>query len=149
LARWRWALFLVVFALAFGCGKGMEVEGESGADDDGDTDDDTGPTEPPPAPVDCWRDGSQENQGKIVLVWEYNTSDYDQVDKFVIDRRKGASGSWDLLIETEDFNTSSAYQQYEDGTAKCGTTYYYRIYASNSAGDSDYCGPFSASFDCQ
>jgi len=137
LARWRWALFLVVFALAFGCGKGMEVEGESGSGDDDATDDDTGPTDPPPAPVDCGRDPS--DYSIVLLTWQYNPSDYDLVDNFEIRRREAGPDDWETIAEPEPNTDTGAYQQYEDDTAECDVTYYYRIYAANSAGYSDYC----------
>ena len=103
------------------------------------------PTEPPPAPIDCWRD--QGDLSIILIYWQYDPADFDLVDNFAIRRKEEGSDEWETIAEPEP-DTGTAYQQYEDDSAECDVTYYYRIYAVNSAGYSDYC-PLSAIRNCE
>ncbi len=139
----RWVLFIVVVALVAGCSSGMEVKGSGGSDEG--ADDDSSSTEPPPAPIDCWRD--QGDLSIILIYWQYDPSDFDLVDNFAIRRKEEGSDEWETIAEPEP-DTGTAYQQYEDESAECDITYYYRIYAVNSAGYSDYC-PLSAIRNCE
>lgn len=139
-----WMLLLFVIALFFGCSEGMSVKGEGSDTDDDTDDDDTGPTDPPPAPLECWRDTS--DLSVIVLVWRYNAEDLELVDKFVIKRKGGGSTSFRTIAELEP---DTPLKQYQDDSAECDVNYAYRIYAANAAGESEPCGPIVATRQCE
>ena len=132
--RLLWIALLVTLALALACI--TQIGEKDDNDEDDTTDDDMWPGEPPPAPIDCWRD--QGNLSIILLYWQYDPADFDLVDNFVVRRRQAVSNEWKTIAEPEP-NTGTAYQQYEDMTAECNVTYYYVIFAVNSAGYSDPC----------
>lgn len=138
-----WLVLLAVIVLFSGCGEGVSVKGES-ADGDDTTDDDTAPTEPPPPPIDCWREMS--DLSVILLGWQYDYNSLGLVDKFIIKRRGGSSQSFETIGELEP---DKPIQYYQDDSAECETSYAYRIYASNAAGESEPCGPIVATRQCE
>ncbi|HEY0550172.1 MAG TPA: PA14 domain-containing protein, partial [Verrucomicrobiae bacterium] len=70
------------------------------------------------------------NANQINLTWTDNASNETQ---FKIERKTGAGGTY-AQIATSGANSTS----YSDTTASPSTTYYYRVRANNSAGDSTF-----------
>ena len=73
---------------------------------------------------------------QVNLIWTDNSNNE---DGFKIERKTGSGGTY-LLISTTSANVAS----YSDTGLSAGTTYYYRVYAYNSAGNSGYSNEMSA-----
>lgn len=84
------------------------------------------PTSPPASP--SWLRTVAGSAGQINLEWDDNSSDE---GGFKLERKEGCCGPW-TLIATVGANVET----YESTGLKCGTTYAYRVWAYNSAGDS-------------
>jgi hypothetical protein len=91
-------------------------------------------TNPPQAPSGLTATAVSLSQ--IDLSWADNST---TEDGFVIQRREGLEGSW-TVVAVEPANTTS----YSDTGLSAQRTYYYRIYAYNSAGNSSYSNESSA-----
>lgn len=72
-----------------------------------------------------------EGDTQINLSWSDNSTDE---DNFVVERKIGAGGTFGAIATLSADTTT-----HSDNGLSPGTTYYYRVMASNSAGDSDYC----------
>jgi len=83
---------------------------------------------PPAAPSDL--SATDINCNQIDLSWTDNS---DNEDGFEIQRKVGAGGSWTYLASVAADAIS-----YSDTTVSEDTTYYYRVYAYNDGGNSDY-----------
>jgi hypothetical protein len=73
---------------------------------------------------------------QINLNWKDNSS---KENLFRIERKLGANGTWAQVAVTE--NDSNAYS---DMNLSCASTYFYRVRANNTAGDSNYSNEASA-----
>lgn len=73
---------------------------------------------------------------KVTLTWSNVASE----DNYVIERRIGTTGAWEAIGQTEKDVVT-----YVDTALVRLTTYYYRVYARNSAGFSSYSSSLSAS----
>jgi formylglycine-generating enzyme required for sulfatase activity len=76
-------------------------------------------------------------QDKINLHWTDNS---DNENGFKIERKTGSTGTYVLL-----FTTGADVTSYSDTGLLVDKIYYYRVYAYNSAGDSDYSNEFQTS----
>ncbi len=86
------------------------------------------PPTPPAAPSNLAVSGATTNS--LTLTWTDNSTDE---SGFNIERLDPSSGTW-VLIKTTSRNVTS----YTNGRLAPGTTYTYRVYAFNSAGNSAY-----------
>jgi subtilisin family serine protease len=89
---------------------------------------------PPAAPTGLT--ATAQNQRRIRLDWVDNANNE---TGFKIERKTGASGTWSQ-ITTVGANVKS----YTNSGLKAGTTYFYRVRATNASGDSGYSNEASA-----
>jgi len=86
------------------------------------------PTDVPAAPADL--SATVFSDSEINLDWTDNSNNE---EAFKIERKIGPGGTYDPAVTVLADVTS-----YQDTGLACGTTYYYRVTASNALGDSDY-----------
>ncbi len=70
------------------------------------------------------------SSAQINLSWTDNSNN--EIG-FIIERKTGTAGTYDAIG-----NVGANVTSFQDTTVACATTYYYRVKANNSAGDSDY-----------
>jgi len=75
------------------------------------------------------------SQNVIALVWQDNSNDE---TGFKIERKTGSGGTYKQINTVEAISGMGSGGYYEDSNLTASTTYYYRIIAYNSAGDSAY-----------
>ena len=66
------------------------------------------------------------------------------IEKYQLQRRTGASGTWENVIGGVNIAQSESSYREQAANIAAGATYYYRIRALSSAGVGDYSGPSSA-----
>lgn len=86
------------------------------------------PNDPPTVPANLYATAVSSKQ--INLVWEDKSNNEDE---FKIERKTGAGGTYSQIVAV-----NAGVQGYSDLGLSAGTTYYYRVRASNSDGNSDY-----------
>lgn len=87
-----------------------------------------GPPSDPPSPPPSWLRTTAASASQINLQWDDNSPNE---EGFKIERKEGCCGAW-TLIATVGPNVET----YQSTGLKCGTTYAYRVWAYNAAGDS-------------
>jgi hypothetical protein len=83
----------------------------------------------PTAPT--WLRVDTVSQSELKLTWQDNSNDE---TGFKVERKEGCCGPWTLLPDAPANSTTTA--TYQSTGLKCGTSYAYRVWAYNSAGES-------------
>ena len=84
---------------------------------------------PPAAPT--WLRVDAVSQTELKLTWQDNSNDE---TGFKVERKEGCCGPWTLLPNAPANSTGTA--TYSSTGLKCGTSYAYRVWAFNGAGES-------------
>lgn len=77
-----------------------------------------------------WSAASGSGVQPVALSWTYTAADADGIG---IERSTSADGPWSLIGIVKPTATN-----YVDDTVSCATSYWYRVYAFNAAGDSGF-----------